>query len=65
MDSNPSSPQPQSPKQARILAGAVRALSADQRRANASTRQASHERQSKDIVLVPRMNVLDQGRPQQ
>jgi hypothetical protein len=65
MDANPSSPQPQSPKQARTLAGAVRALSADQRRANASTRQASHERQTKDLVMIPRMNVLDPGRPRQ
>jgi hypothetical protein len=60
MDANHSSP-----KQARILAGAVRALNADQRRGNTSARQASHERQSKDIVLLPRMAVLDPGRPQQ
>jgi len=54
-----------SPKQARILAGAVRALHADLRRSNTAARQASHERQTKDLVMIPRMNVLDPGRPRQ
>ncbi len=59
MDPNPS------PKQARILAGAVRALNADQRRGNTAARQQSHERATKDYVVLPKMPVLDQGRPQQ
>ena len=53
-----------SSKQARILAGAVRALSADKQRNDTAARQQSHERASKDIVVLPRMNVRgDVGGP--
>jgi hypothetical protein len=56
VNANQSEPRP-SPKQARILAGAVRALNADQQRAGTADKQLSHERQSRSYVLVPRMNI--------
>jgi hypothetical protein len=52
------------PKQARILASCLRALQVDRARGNTAARQQSHERATKDIVMIPRMNVRgDVGEP--
>jgi hypothetical protein len=56
MDANHSEPRP-SPKQARILASCLRALQCDRARGNTAARQHSHERATKDIVMIPRMHV--------
>ncbi len=47
----------------RVVRGLQKAASQQQTRQRTAARLAQHERQTKDICVVPAMHVLDRGNP--